>query len=378
MSPREHMTKMAGPHRRLARGFTLMELSIVLVIGSGFLMAMTLAQHSRMLQLSAQVMAQRYQGLMAATQRYVALYRSQLSELPVACSVSSYQTGRPKAPEGAVAAGNCALQLSQQGRSVKLANALQPSPDELLSLGLLDAGNPVTLALERQSSVYSPAFAASPASKAPPRLAVLVRKLCDSPACTGAVTLESLVYNVQPYVLEGGNWTFGRMDQVRVLFNELGDGAAMSQDTAQGELVMTASGVSLGNPVLQDGSTQGVLGIVALRGSTNTSLDTQWARRDGQTPISGDWNFGSNKLSGVSSLGAQTVQAQDLQLSGTAALNSASANSIDVDRLQAKNMRMPTATAGQSCDPALANVALDSSNGRLLTCPASTLVWKTP
>ena len=365
-------------HRRKAScGFTLIELSIVLVIGASFLMAMTLSWHARMLELRAQAMAQRYLAVSAAAQRYIEMHRSSLAELPPTCSLSRYQAGVPRPPGGIEAAGGCTLWLAIGGLSVKVVNALQPTVDELRALGLLDGAASVSLSLERQVRVFNPAFAGSVAILAPERLAVQVLKRCHAGACNGASGLESVVYNLQPYLLDGGNWAFSRSDQVRALFNELGDGAAMSQGLDHGMLVGAGETFTLVNPV-QDERGQGISGIVAFRASVNSALDTVWARRDGQSTIAGDWNFASHKLQGVSNLEAERLQAKDLQLSGRADLNAANAQSIQVRQLSTQNLRLATAQAGLPCDPVLANIALDTDNGHVLTCSEAKMLWEVP
>lgn len=366
-----------GPWQRLQRGFTLLELSIVLFIGSGFLMAMMLSVHSHMLQLRAQTMAQRYQAVQAAVQRYVQAHRSLLLALPADCSLPAWQAESPRPPSGVVAMGACTVELTVQGRTLKIANGLQPAVEQLQSLGLLDPGVGLTLALDHEARVYSPAFAGQSAALAPPRLAVLLRKHCDTADCGGSSPLETLVYNLQPYVLEGGNWAFDRRDQVNLMFNELGDRAAMSQASDAGRLVGGGERFALDNPV-QEASGAGTPGIVALRSLPHSELDDLWARRDGRSTITGDWDFGSRQLKGVSRLGARNLDAQDLQLSGRADLNAATAQSIEVQRLSPQHLRLPTAEPDQTCDPALSNVALDPASGQLLTCHPATLLWRLP
>lgn len=356
-----------------------MELSVVLFLGAGFLMAMTLALHAHMLQLRSQSMAQRYQAVQAAAQRYVELFRVALAAVPSGCSLPLYQSGSPKPPPAVLTAGGCALSLDSAGRSVRLNNALQPSTAELQALGLLESSAAVSLALERegQNQVFAPSLQGQTTVLAPAQLGVLVRKLCETPLCSGPMVFESLTYNLQPYGLHGGLWAFNRSDQVHVLLAEQGNGAAASLGNGDGRLVGVEGELVLDNPV-SDASGQGLLGIVALRGATHTATDALWVRRDGQSRITGDWDFSSYSLRGVSSLGAQTVQAKDMQLSGRADLNAAAVKSMAVGQLQADHVRLPVAQTGQPCDPALANAALDVTSSRLLICSAQTLVWSLP
>lgn len=373
---RRALPAAALPQRR-QRGFTLLELSIVLCIGSGFVLAMMLSVHAHMLELRALTMAKRYQAVQAAAQRYVQAHRMALQSLPADCSVPAWQAGGPRPPPGVVAMGGCALQLAASGRTVRVANGLQPGPEELRLLGLLDPGAGAGLALDHDARVYGPAFAGQPAAIAPLRLAVLVRKHCPGAACAGPGNLETLVYNLQPYLMEGGNWAFDRRDQVHRMFNELGDGAAMSQAQDQGRLLASGERFALDNPV-QEVSGEGTPGIVALRSLAHTEFDEVWARRDGRSTITGDWDFGSRQVRGVSSLGAQNVQAQDLQLSGRADLNSAKVQSIEVQRLNPEHLRLPAAEVDQACDPSLSSVALEPASGRLLTCHSGTSLWRLP
>ena len=359
------------------RGFTLVELSIVLFIGSGFMMAMVLSMHAHMLQLRAQTMAQRYQGVHDALERYVQRHRPALLALPADCSEPAYQAVSPRPPASAVALGLCALTLRVQGRDIRVANGLQPGLEELQALGLLDAGVGQGLALDLDLRVYTPSLAGQPATLAPPRLAVLLRKQCDTSACTSASGIETLVYNPQPFLLSGGSWALDRKDQVHLLFQALGDGAAMSQYTAMGQLVGAGERVSLDNPVKEPGG-PGALGIVALRQPPKAEADELWARRDGRSTITGDWDFAANRLQGVSSLGARSVEAQDLQLSGRADLNTAKVQALEVERLNPQHVRLPPAEAGQPCDPGQSHLAIDPGTGRLLTCSATQMLWALP
>lgn len=369
--------KRSGQNRAPQRGFTLVELSIVLFIGSGFMMALVLSMHTHMLQLRAQTMAQRYQGVQDAVQRYAQVHRSALLALPGECSEPALQAQSPRPPAGVVALGACALPLRVQGHDVRLVNGLQPSLQELQDIGLLDAGVGQDLALDLDLRVYSPAFAGQPATLAPPRLAVIVRKHCDSLACGSAAGLETLVFNPQPFELSGGNWVFDRRDQVHLLFQALGDGAAMSQHSAMGRLVGAGERVSLDNPVKEPGGL-GAMGVVALRQPPKGEPDELWARRDGRSTLTGDWDFGAHRVQGVSSLGARTVQAQDLQLSGRADLNSATVQTLEVERLNPQHVRLPLAEAGQACDPGQSHLAIDPGTGRLLTCSATQRLWSLP
>lgn len=360
------------------RGFTLIELSIVLFIGASFLMAITFSMHSSMLQLRSKSMAKRYQIVQTAALAYVDVFRSLLTEMPADCALPVYQADSPLMPTVLISNGSCSLQLDNSGRAATVMNALQPTIDELQLLGFMDKQATAGLLLERDVRVYWPTSNGGDATKAPERLAILVRKVCESPGCTGPVVLESVTYNIQPYLMRGGHWLFDRFDQVYMLLSELGDGGAMSQEkSSHGNLEGAAGDFTYNNPV-RASDKQGLPGIVALRSRVSGSLDGMWARRDGQSQITGDWRFGSHDIREVANLDAQTVQAGQLRSSGNAEFNTTTAQRISVDHLYPQNIRLPYATLGQACDPQRANLALDSANGRLLTCNAIDLSWKIP
>lgn len=326
------------------RGFTLIELSIVLLIGSGFVVALTLAMHAQLLQLRAKTMAQRYVTVQLAANRYVQAFRAELQRLPPDCSESAYQADGARAQVSAVAYGLCAVVLHGATGQANVRNGMQPDVEELRALGLLEPGNNHALALERDSRVYRPSTSGDIGARAPERLAVLVRRSCAIGDCSGSGMLETLVYNLQPYLLTGGNVAFDRRDQINVLLAELGDGATISRAASDGHLVDGEDKVRLQNPV-RDESGVGIPGIVALRSYAHPN-DDLWARRDGRTVITGDWDFGANKLHGVSNLEATAVQARDMALSGSAEMRTAKVGSMEVQHLYPQHLRLPVHEAG--------------------------------
>ncbi len=373
------MRPMQSLRSKLYRqGFTLVELSIVLFIGASFLMAMTFSVHAYMLQLRAKSMAQRYQMVHAAALNYVDAFRSVLSMVSTECAKPVYQADSPLTPTVLLSKGSCTLQLDNKGRSAKVFNALQPTTEELQTLGFMDPNASAALLLEREVRVYGPVWSNSDANKAPQQLAVLVRKVCETPGCTGPVVLESVTYNMQPFLMKGGHWMFDRFDQAFLLLSELGDGAAMSQDKSpNGILEGVAGDFTFENPI-KTSDKKGLSGIAALRSRFNGSADDTWARRDGQSEITGDWRFGAHNIRDVAKLDAQTVQAGDLRSSGNTELNVTTAQRLKVDQLYPQSIRLPSATQGQACDPQQANVAIESGNGRLLTCDTANLSWRAP
>lgn len=364
--------------RTTQSGYSLLEMSIVLFIGAGFLLAMTMAMHTHLLQLRSQTMAQRYQSVKSAAQAYMDNFGPLLIQLPADCSAPLYRIDHPIRPPLSVSVGDCALTLDHEGRRVKLANALQPQTRELQALGLLDAQASSRLIMEHETHVRMPERPGEEDTNAPPELGVRVRRICQTSSCPGPIVLEALVYNLQPFLLSGGNWTLNRRDQVHLLFETLGTDAAMSAaGIHQGALITRRAEFEFSNPV-RDTSSQGAAGIVAVRTSNHATVGSAWVRRDGQSRISGSWDFATHDVQGVGRLGANSVEARNLQLSGRAQVNEASAQMIDVNRLSVANLKLPQAVRGQACDPATGNLALDGGGGRLLTCNPVTLIWTLP
>jgi prepilin-type N-terminal cleavage/methylation domain-containing protein len=187
------------------RGYSLLEMTIVLSIGAGFLLAMTVAMHSHLLGLRTQTMAQRYQAMQSAAQRYLEAFNHLLIKLPVECAERIYRSGQAlRAPE-AISYGRCTLALDHEGRRTTVTNALQPLAHELKALDMLDAQGSTRIIMDHKSMVFLP-NTASPDTLAPPDLVVRIRRLCESPGCPGPAVWESVVYNRQPFETIGGNW----------------------------------------------------------------------------------------------------------------------------------------------------------------------------
>ena len=372
---RRFPSRLQAGHRD--RGYSLLEMSIVLSIGTGFLLAMTMAMHTHLLELRTRTMAQRYQTMQSSAQRYLEAFSPLLSQLPLACADRLYRTGLALQMPPVMHEGRCTLTLDYEGRRATVSNALQPLALELRALGLLDAQTSTQIIMGHQSAVFLPKQA-STGTLAPPDLALRIRRLCESPACPGPTVWESVVYNRQPFELKGGTWGFNALDQVYLLFEGLGSGAAMSEGGSQkGALVTRRGEFSFENPVI-DASSQGVAGIVALRVTTHAWPSSTWARRDGQTPIAGPWNFSLHDLQGVARLGAKTVQAEDLQLSGRAEMRQARAEMMEVQQLQVLNLKLPQARLGTGCQPETGHLALDITESKLLTCDPIRLTWVRP
>lgn len=352
-------------------GFTLLELTLVLSIGSGFMVMMILSMQAHLQQLAAQSMAERYRGIQAATAKYVKEFSDPLAVASTQCSTPMFRT-EVVAISAVISSGACSAALSYAGKKRVVFNIMQPSVHELRALGLLDAHQSGDLLLAHGSRVLIPP--PDQQTLAPAQLGLLLKSQCINSSCARSNAYEVLVYNLQPYRLDGGPWLFTRQDQVDTLFAELGDGAATSDVSRHSELVGPNNSFRLSNPVT-DSRLAGLAGIVGLRSVTQLSDASNWARRDGQSAISGDWNFGQNRIEGLSHLQTNSLQAESLRLSGRAELGAAMVDEAHVKSLQVDSLRLPEVNAGEICVAAQSSLGLDVISGRLQFCNPQTKTW---
>ena len=353
-------------------GFTLLELTLVLSIGSSFMVLMSLSMQAHLQQLASQSMAERYRGLQASTARYVKEFSESLAAASAHCSTPMYRTEVAVAPP-VISAGACSAALSYAGNRVVVFNIMQPTVNELRTLGMLESHQSVDLLLAHGSQVLAPP--PDQQAMAPAQLGVLLKSQCSTSTCTRPSAFEALVYNLQPYRLDGGPWLFTRRDQVNTLFTELGDGAAAASDESlSNELVGPSGSFRLSNPVT-DSRLVGLPGIVGLRSVSPLSDESNWARRDGQSVISGDWNFGQHRIEGLSHLQTNSMQGESLRLNGRAELGAATVDQAHVKSLQVDSLRLPGVNVGETCVSAQSSLGLDVSSGRLQFCNPHTNTW---
>lgn len=349
----------------------MLELALVLSIGSGFMVMMIFSMQAHLQQLAAQSMAERYRGLQAATAKYVKEFSDPLAVASTQCSTPMYRT-EVGVISAVISSGACSAALTYAGKNGVVFNILQPSVQELRTLGLLDAHQVGDLLLAHGASVLMPP--PDQQTMAPAQLGVLLKSQCSNSPCARPNAYEVLVYNLQHYRLDGGPWLLTRQDQVNTLFAELGDGAAASDASRHNELVGPNNSFSLSNPVT-DSQLEGLPGIVGLRSVTQLSESSNWARRDGQSAISGDWNFGQNRLEGLSHLQTNSLQTESLRLSGRAELGSATVDEAHVKSLQVDSLRLPEVNAGDICVPAQSSLGLDVNLVSLQFCNPQTNTW---
>lgn len=309
------------------RGFTLVELTVVLVIGAGFMLMMTLSMQVHALQLAVQSQAERYLSLQAAAQRYVQKFRVSIQVLPAVCSRSLYRTEAMQLPP-AVKSGACSASLSNAGNDVTVFNVLQPTVEELRRLGLLGQTEQTRLLLPTVGRALTMTQETG-AVTALAQLGVLLRNICTGEACAERSMVELLVYNIQPFQTNGGIWLFNRRDQVNMLFSVLGNGGAIASDARERwDLVGLRNSFRLVNPIADAGG------------------------------------FGEPGVVGLRSILSPPPSADSVQL-----------EQAHVKSLEVESLRLPSVSNGEACVPTRSSLAVDSISGVLQYCHKTALVW---
>lgn len=106
------------------------------------------------------------------------------------------------------------------------------------------------------------------------------------------------------------------------------------------------------NPIrdYSSGSTGvGIRGIMAVHNSYDaTSLDPEYARRDGTSTMTGDWEFTNYNVTQINTLEAKTVRARN----------------IDVQ----DKIKLPAIKPTTGCDMATQSLGIDAASGEIFIC----------
>lgn len=292
------------PPRAAQRGFTLIELSIVLVLMGMAITTFIVLQAQQTADNRSRAVAQTYTRMNKAVGGYLQTYYRQLITLPPECSriywAANSGTGRIKPSYT-----GCSQSLQLNGGPVTLvANALQPTPKELASLGFLDGGSAFVDSLPLQVlSAASPTLAFTTGSwlvgeggsglVLPERFMVLIEFMCinggtvsvfnTTGACTsGTLDLRSLVFNSQPYNVQAADPSsqvlYRALDMLGTDGYLSGPGPGTNtptQDTGELRAVKGAAEPTLTNPTRLVLGNAGAPFILAMRngyGSADWSL----------------------------------------------------------------------------------------------------------
>lgn len=311
-------------------------------------------------------LGQQYLTINAAVNNYMVTYYQSLAALKPACSEMSFTTTNPaSAPTTERANADCSITIAA-GRTI--ANGLQPSPAELITLGLLPASPTVTstnllqiespnLATTQIVYEYMPTQVPTRSGPSQPRLFINIEMVClqrgssnnpnngtaiptspeaaGCPSATTTTALKSLIFNTQPYNnhLKSYSYTFPAL--LGSAFTTMGDDAVTSGITDV-QLLNSGSALNGKNFQLTNPIIGGPSGIMGLRGGYGASYAMQHSRVDGTNPPTGDWDFGKHKVT------ADTIDATF-------------------------RLKIAHRIVGEVCHPDLESVGI-ATNGDLLVC----------
>jgi len=211
---------------RQQRGFTLIELSLVLVLMSMAITTFIVLQSQQAADNRARAVALTYERMNKAVGGYLQTYYKELTALRPECGRTNWaaNSGNNISPTNYT---GCNLNLQLNGGPVTpVVNALQPTPKELAQLGFLEGGsayvdrlplptltsaNPTLAFTTGNWLVGGPGAAILPA-----RFMVLIQFMCinggavsvffTTGACaSGIIDLRSLVFNSQPYNVQAAD-----------------------------------------------------------------------------------------------------------------------------------------------------------------------------
>lgn len=363
-----HSKRLAG-----MQGYSIIHALISLVIFAGITVGGLQWQRFNASVDKGRNIGQQYLTLNAAVNNYIVTYYQALSKLNPKCSEMAFTTVDPATPSWPQNNPNqCTLTIAT-GKTV--ANGFQPSPAELITLGLLPL-SPPTPAFPAKSAgllqVESPDIptaalvyeyipsAVTPSAISQPRLFINIEMVCvqrgsatnpntgnavptapGANGCDSATTttaLKTLIFNTQPYNANQSNYTFTFPALLGSVFNTLGDDA-VSSGMVDVKLVNTNNALNGKNFRLTHPIQGGPSGILGLRGGYGASYAMQHSRVDGSNPPTADWDFGGHGItSGLSKL------------------------------------KLPVQVLGTACDNIKEDIALDAT-ANLLVCRNS--IWST-
>ncbi len=264
---------------------------------------------------------------------YMTLYYPKLidrSTYPDSCATVSYP--RPASPASGCSATVSYIDAgSTSKKDYVLNNILQPTLADLQTLGLVDPLVPAAPLLPVNATVATGTAAGGTPAAYANVYGIVIKRV---PAGTD-VNLESLVYNVQPYMLttadisallrmsDGAGATSGVPDR----------DAATSSINPQFDLKGYAGAWSTTNPVQQTvgGKAIGMPGIMAWRNGFAAAASLEMIRRDGTLKPTADWNFDNHSITNLNQVQAKEVITDSLTTStltvkGAAQFN----NTLDV------------------------------------------------
>ena len=379
--------RLGAPLRR-GRGFTLFEMAIVTALGSAMMIALLVTLNAWALQAQSQLAGQQYRRINEAVGDYLSLHYARLRALPDECSEVALASGMALSPNPVIVRGGCKLSIPNEGASVQVSNGLQPTLEELKVLKILDPGVGTRLLLPTLPMVLQPAGAGGLAPvMAPATYAIQVKKTCPVQPCGDVFYLSALTFNTQPYAPSNPPEAIRAYERVENAFLAAGSDALVSLPASlngDGELHGYKDSSVLPNPLrdyTRGSPSVGLEAILAVRTGFGSATLAQFARRDGSSPATGNWNFDGHEISGLRVLSTTEVRSDKLESRTLSISESGTVKTLNTDALTAKSVtadeiKLPAGVLGAAC-PAAQSIAVATSGGQLLVCSAAR-VWVSP
>lgn len=328
--------KHANPAGR-QQGFSLIEISLGLVLVVGIVVSIyQILQYNAWIE-QAKTVAGQIKKVNEAVSTYAGNYSDVLSDksIPPECETVYYGVVDAGADVNSVnvssAPSSCSKNFGASPNTVRVANVMQPTLDELKQLNLLStASSYEPLFITENRVVYKDASNRN--AFLPPGYAVLIQRVCvNNPNAAvdsanycaspspGYYDLQTLVFSSQPYsdkaVKNGGvtNMLYTAYKAAGVDALLAADGISKTTDPNNGNADITrkyplipanSNGQTfLPNPLKVAGDV-GLKNILAMRGGYSSSVRTSYLRPDGLTPMSGNLNMGNNDILDVNNITA--------------------------------------------------------------------------
>lgn len=259
---------------------------------------------------------------------YMTLYYPNLIDRikhPDKCATASYSTPASETEKCKFTATFTDAAGASKTREVS--NILQPTLADLQALGMVPADIPSGPLLPVNPKVVTSAAGGGAAPAHENIYGIIIKRV---PAGTD-VNLESLVFNMQPYLLVNADMSaLLRMSGGAGGSSGLPDrGSPDSSINPQFDLKGYAGAWSATNPVQQKvaGATRGLPGIMAWRNGFAAAASLEMVRRDGTLKPTADWDFADHSITNLNQIKAKDVSTvklttQTLTADGAVQLNS--------------------------------------------------------
>ena len=332
MNPEIRLPKN-DPSRSNQRGYSLIELSIVLVITTGVLLGLFSIYQFKQATDKAELIAGQYKRINLAVSGYLSQNSDALLKLldtKSTCSDINWRASTNGVQGVTVNPDPTGCELRDAKGNILTANGAQPTLDELRTLRFLDTTTPATVPMNTQQVMVANASSAN--QFVPSRFAVQITRTCvqhagavasaasylncSTTSTTGYWDLSSLVFNNQPFT-EEAIFTSRGINLMNLIFNAAGTDALIAGRGVQA--VTNANGVDITNQFpliaanrsarefvanpLRDPAGNGVANVLAMRGGYQSSLFLNSMRVDGGTRPTNDWNFAGFNVTDIGSLG---------------------------------------------------------------------------